>query len=170
MRLTRRQFVAITGAGIATRTAAAEPLVFFTPEEAAVVEAIAEQFIPTDEDPGAREAGVVYFIDRQLTRKHKRYAAAYRKGVPSFDAACREAAGKPFLDLQAPARRAFLQAVERDGVKGQRAFFEMVLDHTMQGYFGHPKYGGNRGQASWKMLKITEVMHDPSAHTNGSPR
>ena len=39
---------------------------FFTPEEAAEVEAIAARIIPTDETPGAREAGVIYFIDRAL--------------------------------------------------------------------------------------------------------
>jgi gluconate 2-dehydrogenase gamma chain len=169
MRITRRKMVAITAVG-AARATVAEPLTFFTPQEAALVEAIAEQFIPTDDDAGAREAGVVFFIDRQLAGKHKRHAAAYRKGLPALDAACRDAAGKPFLELDSSARRAFLQRVERDEVKGHRAFFEMVLDHTMQGYFGHPKHGGNRGQASWKMLKITDVMHDPTAHTNGASR
>ena len=38
----------------------------FTPEQAKEVEAIAARIIPTDELPGATEAGVVYFIDRAL--------------------------------------------------------------------------------------------------------
>src|SRR5256884_9985266 len=41
---------------------------FFTPEEAAEIEAITARLIPTDDTPGAREAGVVYFIDRKSTR------------------------------------------------------------------------------------------------------
>ena len=47
---------------------AAQPLKFefFTPEQAADVEAMAEQIIPADETPGARDARVVYFIDRAL--------------------------------------------------------------------------------------------------------
>ncbi len=39
---------------------------FFTPEQAADIEAIAAQIIPSDETPGAREARVVVFIDRAL--------------------------------------------------------------------------------------------------------
>ena len=39
---------------------------FFTAAEAAEVEAMSSRIIPTDETPGAKEAGVVYFIDRAL--------------------------------------------------------------------------------------------------------
>ena len=48
---------------------------FFTPEQAAEVEAITARIIPTDDTPGAREAGVVYFIDRGLST----FAAEYQK-------------------------------------------------------------------------------------------
>ena len=41
-------------------------LEFFTPEQAVEVEDIAAQIIPTDDTPGAREARVIYFIDRAL--------------------------------------------------------------------------------------------------------
>src|SRR2546421_12883838 len=37
---------------------------FFTPEEAAEVEASTPRLIPTDDTPGEREAGVAYFIAR----------------------------------------------------------------------------------------------------------
>src|SRR5262249_24586097 len=39
---------------------------FFSPQEAAEIEAVAAQIIPTDDAPGAREAHVVHFIDRAL--------------------------------------------------------------------------------------------------------
>jgi gluconate 2-dehydrogenase gamma chain len=40
---------------------------FFVPFQAAIVEAVAARLIPSDDlGPGATEAGVVYFIDRQL--------------------------------------------------------------------------------------------------------
>ena len=39
-------------------------LEFFTLEEAVEVDAITARIIPADDTPGAREAGVVYFIDR----------------------------------------------------------------------------------------------------------
>ena len=44
------------------------------------------------------------------------------------------------------------------------AFFQMVVDHTMQGFYGSPKHGGNRGEASWKMLGIEAVMREGHAH------
>jgi len=48
-------------------TAAERPAAFFTIHEAATVDALASRLIPGDEqDPGAHEAGVVFFIDRTL--------------------------------------------------------------------------------------------------------
>jgi gluconate 2-dehydrogenase gamma chain len=52
--------------------AAATPphLEFFSPAQASEVEAMAAQIIPTDDTPGAREAHVIYFIDRALSADH----------------------------------------------------------------------------------------------------
>ena len=44
---------------------------FFSPEQATEVESVAAQIIPTDDTPGAREAGAVYFIDRALTTRSR---------------------------------------------------------------------------------------------------
>ena len=52
---------------------------FFTAEEARTVDAICEQLIPADGDPGAREAGVVNYIDIQLTKHFKKHQPAYRR-------------------------------------------------------------------------------------------
>jgi gluconate 2-dehydrogenase gamma chain len=38
-------------------------------------------------------------------------------------------------------------------------FFGMVVRHAMQGYYSHPKYGGNKDGASWKMLKYVGARH-----------
>src|SRR4051794_33668427 len=55
---------------------------FFTPEQAREVEAIAEQIIPSDElGPGAREAGVVAFIDLVLASFEREKQAVYRDGL-----------------------------------------------------------------------------------------
>src|SRR5260370_218123 len=55
---------AATHAHEAAKAATPPKFEFFTPEEAAEIEAITARIIPTDETPGAREAGIVYFIDR----------------------------------------------------------------------------------------------------------
>ena len=35
-----------------------------------------------------------------------------------------------------------------------KAFFDLVLAHTMQGFYGDPRHGGNREAVSWKMLAL----------------
>src|SRR5579871_7038090 len=62
-------------------------LAFFTAEQAAEVEAIAGQIIPTDDTPGAREARCLYFIDRALTTFARSSQPAYTKGLEDLQAA-----------------------------------------------------------------------------------
>src|SRR3954470_24516069 len=67
--------------------AAGAKLGFFSASEAADVDAVAAQIIPTDDSPGAREAGVVYFIDRALTTFYAQLAGDYRAQLGAFQAA-----------------------------------------------------------------------------------
>src|SRR5215471_11255784 len=62
----------------------------FTPDEAAEVEAITSRIIPSDDTPGAREAGVVYFIDRALMTFATDDQKTYREGLPAVQARVRE--------------------------------------------------------------------------------
>jgi len=126
------------------------PWRFFTADEARTVEAICEQIIPADRDPGAREAGVVNYIDIQLTRHFRRYQKAYREGIAAVDAMSRQRFGKAFEELPAGQQVELLTEVE----KSSRAFFELILAHARQGFYGDPRHGGNRNMASWKMLGL----------------
>src|ERR1700738_5241116 len=74
----------------AAKSAAPQKFRFFTPVEAAEIEAITARIIPTDETPGAREAGVVYFIDHALTTFAAEDQKTYREGLPSLQASVRE--------------------------------------------------------------------------------
>src|SRR5258708_20778793 len=58
---------AATHAHRAAQSATPPKFEFFTPEQAAEIDAISACIIPTTHTPGAHEAGVVYFIDRGLT-------------------------------------------------------------------------------------------------------
>jgi gluconate 2-dehydrogenase gamma chain len=40
--------------------------------------------------------------------------------------------------------------------KEKRSFFELVREHTMEGYYGSPRHGGNRDAVSWRMLGLDE--------------
>src|SRR5580704_16650663 len=50
---------------------------FFNPAQAAAIEAVTDQIIPADEQPGAKLAGVVHYIDLVLTSDLKDFRPAY---------------------------------------------------------------------------------------------
>jgi len=114
------------------------------------VDAICAQIIPSDQDAGAREAGVVNYIDIQLTRHFKPHRDLYRRGLASVDALSQARWGRPFADLAPAAQTDMLRDVE----KKAKAFFDLILAHTMQGFYGDPRHGGNRDAVSWKMLAL----------------
>lgn len=135
----------------------AGPLIWLTADDARLIEAIADQIVPADDAPGALAAGVVYYIDRQLAGPLQRFQATYRSSIPLFRAACLERTGREFTALNFAERTAFLRSIENDR-SALAAFFGLVVDHTMQGFYGSPEHGGNRDEASWKMLRIEDVM------------
>jgi gluconate 2-dehydrogenase gamma chain len=154
----RRTFIVASAVSAAVPAKAASSWQFFTADEATLVDALCEQIIPADKDPGARQAGVVRYIDRQLTGPLQRFARSYRTRLPELEHACIHATGKKFVELPAPEQTRFLEGVEKGPNQSLATFFAMIVDHTMQGFYGDPKHGGNAGDASWKMLGIEEVM------------
>ena len=144
-RMDRRRFIVAGLAGTAVSCGPAKSAWrFFSVQEACTVEAICAHIIPADQDPGAVEAGVVVFIDRQLTGFYRPLQKAYRQGIAAI--------GGDFADLSAASQLDVLRRIERD--PGTRPFFEMLVAHTMQGFYGDPRHGGNRERASWKMLGV----------------
>ena len=134
----RRKFLQATAAAATVSCSAPKTgWRFLSQEEAETLSTICEQIIPADQSPGARWAGVVRYIDRQLTGAFRMHQRTYRDGL----AAARRLAGP---DLAA--------ALSRD--KKLRPFFELVLAHTMQGFYGDPRHGGNRDYVSWRMLGV----------------
>ena len=132
-----------------------------TPDEARLVEAVSEQIIPADRDPGAKEAGVVHFIDRQLDGPYKRFADKYHAGLACLAKTSQALFGKAFEALAWPDQTRVLQAMESNKVPkdiwttpSASEFFNLIRDHSMQGFYGSPRHGGNRDFASWRMLGV----------------
>ena len=123
-----------------------------TPAEARDVEAIAAQIVPSGDTPGAREAGVVYFVDHIHAGLYAAHADAFRSGLASFQQGVAKAhpdAG-PFADLPGPAQLAYLKSIERT------PFFERMRFLTVLGLLALPSYGGNRDKAGWKMVGFVD--------------
>ena len=117
-------------------------------EEAREIEALLAQIIPTDASPGAREAGVIYFIDRALATFDADKRAVYTEGLKQAQVKQRElfANSKSIAALQTDEQIRLLRAIENTD------FFEQLRTHTIMGFFGNPSYGGNREQAGWKLI------------------
>jgi gluconate 2-dehydrogenase gamma chain len=128
---------------------------FFTQEQSIEVDAIAAQIIPTDDTPGAREARVVYFIDRALATFATDERAAFVEGLNGLQKKARKRFGKSrrFSDLSSEQQTELLKGIE----KGQ--FFELVRTMTILGMFSNPEYGGNHNQIGWKLLGFEDQFH-----------
>ncbi len=63
---------------------------FFTEEQAADIDAMASQIIPTDDTPGAHEARVVFFIDRALVTFARDTRPIYIQGLKDLQAKTKE--------------------------------------------------------------------------------
>lgn len=151
---------------------------FLTAAEWAFIMAATARIIPSEGDgPGAIEAQVPVFIDRQLAGE---FGAAsdlymegpfvpdadpnlglqtpltpseiYRQGIAAFDAWCQQEQGALFADLDEAAQDAALTALSRGqaGLAPElRDFWSHLLQNTREGYFADPIYGGNAGMQAW---------------------
>lgn len=126
-----------------------------SPAVARELEAIAARILPTTDSPGAREAGVVYFMDTALGTLIPDEAGELHQGLEKFSsgiAAAFPGAGL-FSDLS--------QADQDRHLKSQEdsAFFGLVHFMTVAGFFGMSHYGGNRDNVGWKHVGMDGPPH-----------
>jgi gluconate 2-dehydrogenase gamma chain len=159
----------------------AEPLLTLTETEHAFVAAAADTLIPADSlSPSGSECGVATFIDRQLAGAYGSGARLYRDGpfekakpefgyqlplnpreffragIAAANEWSRKTHGKDFDRLAPADRQEALKAMEAGKAEfagfSSRAFFNALLEISMEGFFADPMYGGNRAMAGWKMV------------------
>jgi gluconate 2-dehydrogenase gamma chain len=171
---------------------------FFDDHEWDTIEAATARIIPSDHDPGAREAGAVRFIDRYLSGIGYVYAAAdgsgflqlsgkladawrariadlretYRQGIRDLDTIAHQRVGADFVSLRDADQDSVLEQLSGapkpapvtltgdgdnptiqvyafdDGL----TFFDALVAHTRQGFYGDPVYGGNRDRVGWTVI------------------
>jgi len=138
------------------------PLRFFTEEEALTIAAAAARIFPSDESgPGANEAGVIIYIDRQLAsaygRDHYRYMhPPFEEGVPEQGWQGRETPREIYrAGLKLLGGFQTLSAADQDSRLKQienTVFFSLLRTHTIEGMFCDPMHGGNAGMIGWQMI------------------
>jgi gluconate 2-dehydrogenase gamma chain len=138
------------------------PLRFFNESQALIIAAAASRIFPSDDSgPGAREAGVAIYIDRQLAGPYGRDRYRYTQG--------------PFED--APLEfgyqgKATPREIYRDGLKNLKGFdslqpeqqdeilqqmesslfFDLLRQNTIEGMFCDPLHGGNVDMVGWQLV------------------
>jgi gluconate 2-dehydrogenase gamma chain len=135
-------------------SAARRPAVI-SPNETRILEAIADRIFPATDSPGAVEAGAVEYIDRALAGDYAEFLPGYRKGLRAIDRHAREKFGAKFTTLSDADKDAVLLDCEAGKVprfKKSANFFETVRCHVLEGVFGEPQYGGNRGLVGWRLV------------------
>ena len=156
-RLTRRQFVAASALGgvavaVGCGTGARGNWEFLSDGQARTLAAICDQIVPGDQFPSATQAGVLTFIDRQLIRHFRGHQDAYRDGLEQANAISRKRFGRDLADATQEQQFTVVSALEQEA----NPFFELVRIHTLEGYYGSPRHGGNRDAVSWRMLGLDE--------------
>jgi gluconate 2-dehydrogenase gamma chain len=133
-------------AAVAAADAGLTTLVFFAAADARDVDSIAAQIIPTDDAPGAREAGAVYFIDRSLHTWLAPQGDRFRQGLRQFQDRFGAAHGGAFAAAADATQHAYLTSIE------DSEFFQNVRVLTLIGLFALPQYGGNRDGMGWRLI------------------
>jgi len=118
------------------------------------IEALTSQIIPSGDSPGAREAGVIWFIDRALATFEAEKREAYREGMEEVQHKRREMFpdSTAIAALTSEQQAALIHAIETT------PFFELLRTHTVLGFLGSPSYGGNQGQVGWKHIGFESRM------------
>lgn len=163
---------------------------YFSPDEYRFLQTAVARLIPDDElGPGALEAGVPEFIDRQMNTP---YAAGsnwymqgpfqpdapaemgyqlkltvreiYRLGIAAANQWCSKNLGKRFAELPAADQDKALAAMEH-GAEGfdslpSGTFFSMLWGNTREGFFSDPLHGGNKGLVGWKLIGFPGARAD----------
>jgi len=154
---------AATHAYNAAKAATPPKFEFFTPEEAVEIESITARIIPTDDTPGAREAGIVYFIDRGLVTFGTEDQKTYREGLPELHARVSEMFPivAKFSGLAAEQQDEVLHSFDENAAVPRRAFrarpgaqnfFDTLRQHTIAGFLIDPDFGGNHDGVGWKVI------------------
>ncbi|MDQ2138230.1 gluconate 2-dehydrogenase subunit 3 family protein [Alcaligenaceae bacterium B3P038] len=163
---------------------------YFSKQEWAFINAAVDHLIPADDyGPGAIQAGVPEFIDRQMEMPYghgklwymqgpfhpdsipemgyqinQSPREAYRHGIQDCDTWCKKTHGKVFVELDRPTQEQVLKDVQAGKPDFEsipaKTFFDYLLSNTKEGFLADPIYGGNKGMVGWKLVGFPGARGD----------
>jgi len=128
-----------------------------SPKQIDTLRAVVDRIIPVDDYPGGWDAGVGDYLMRQFERDLKDAVELYRMGLDALDAEAQTLGGSDFATLDTSSQDSLLARVEQGTVTATwpinpTTFFEMLVNHSMEGYYSDPGNGGNRNGIAWTMI------------------
>ncbi len=188
---TREAFAAPVSVSDAATPSSPYVPTYFNAEEWRFIEAACARLIPQDENgPGALEAGVSEFIDRQMETAyghaglwymHAPFVAdtppefgyhskltpreVYRLGIEAVNVACaKQYSGKKFAELSDADKDAVLTGLEKGAITSDDVplgnFFAILLQNVKEGFLADPMHGGNKDMVSWKLIGFPGARAD----------
>jgi gluconate 2-dehydrogenase gamma chain len=131
---------------------------FFNSDDAATIAAFTERLMPgAPGKPGARDAGVLNYIDLALAGAYADLQDFYRRGLAALDVHCSTTYKQAFMRLTAGQQDEVITAMVEGKATGfvwptSQQFFNTLRTHTMEGMFADPVYGGNKDFAGWRLV------------------
>src|SRR5262249_20760657 len=131
---------------------------FFNDADSMTIDAFAERIMPgAPGKPGARDAGVLNYIDLALAGAYQDQQDFYRRGLAALESHCQATYKQSFTQLPAAKQDEVITAMVEGKATGftwptAQAFFNTLRTHTMEGMFADPVYGGNKDFAGWRLV------------------
>ncbi len=121
--------------------------------QTATLRAAVDRIIPPDDWPAGWTGGVGGYLARQFAGDLAELIPVYCAGLDALDATARTEWGRPFAEGEPSGQDALLAQIET-GARGAELarFFALLVGHTMEGFYGDPGNGGNRGRIAWEMI------------------
>ena len=131
------------------------PFTILGDAEALEFEAIAARIIPTTDTPGAREAGVIYFLDQSFGTFNAPLLPMLQGGLAQLQAGIE--GGQLFSELT--------EDQQDEVLRGAQAtpFFQIFRIMTFAGFFGLSEYGGNKDGVGFDLIGMDPNVHHYSA-------
>jgi len=152
-----------------------QPLLALSDQQARTVEALFERMFPADlASPGATDIGALTYIDRALAGAYRAHLVAYGTGLRAINHAAVARFGVPFSDCSVDNQDQIVRDLERGELveasdlspDDQRAFFDLLRSHLLEGLFADPVHGGNQAKLGWKVLGHPGIWLSHTAEEN----
>lgn len=142
-RLSAPSLLAVTQAACTARDSSAA-FTTLANGEAADLAAIAARIIPSTDTPGATEAGVIHFFDNTFAAEMRSELEDARSGLEALNESIRGVG--TFAEQPVEEQDKALRSIEGS------AFFDLMRQMTIFGFFAMSKYGGNKDHVGWELL------------------